>query len=64
MHCLQMCVSEFIKCAEKEAEQGAESDGLPEPVEEAQEVLQSLVERMADTNLEDFELVSIHFRGR
>ena len=53
MHCLQMCVSECVKRAER----GAESDGLPEAVEEAQEVLKSLVDRMTETELEDFELV-------
>lgn len=58
MQCLQMCVSEFIKREGKGAEQGEESGGLPEPVEEAQDVLQSLVDRMAETSLEDFELVS------
>lgn len=55
-----MCVSQFTRQEEKGVEQGVESDGLPEPVEEAQELLQSLVDRMAETSLEDFELVSNH----
>ena len=58
VHCLQMCVTEFVRREEKGAEKGAESDGLPEPVEEAREVLESLVGRMTDTHLDDFELVS------
>jgi Fanconi anemia group I protein len=56
VHCLQMCVTEFVRREEKGAEKGAESDGLPEPVEEAREVLESLVGRMTDTHLDDFEL--------
>lgn len=50
-------MSEFVRREEKEAELGVESDSLPEPVENAQEVLESLVEQMLETNLEDFELV-------
>ena len=57
VHCLQMCLSEFMRQREKGVEQGAESDDLPEPVQEARDVLESLMERMIDTQLDDFELV-------
>ena len=51
-------MTEFTKREERKgAEQGVESGGLPEVVEEAHEVLESLVERMTDSQLEDFELV-------
>ena len=53
LQCLQLCVAKFNKLQE----QGAESDSLPEAIEEAQEVLGSLVDRMTQTDLEDFELV-------
>ena len=52
-----MSVAQFVKWEERGVEQGAESEGLPDAVEEAQEVLQSLVDRMVETSLEDFELV-------
>ena len=52
-----MCVTEFVRREERGVEQGAESDGLPESVEEARGVLESLVERMTETRLDDFELV-------
>ena len=59
VRCLQMCVTQFVRREERGAEERAEPDGLPEPVEEAREVLESLVGRMADTHLDDFELVCI-----
>ena len=54
-----MCVTQFVRREERGAEERAEPDGLPEPVEEAREVLESLVDRMVDTHLDDFELVCI-----
>ena len=57
LQCLQLCVSKFLQWQEKREEQGAEPEALPDIVEEAQEVLQSLVERMNQSDLEDFELV-------
>ena len=57
LQCLQLCVAKFNKLQEQGAGQGAESDSLPEAIEEAQEVLGSLVDRMTQTDLEDFELV-------
>lgn len=52
-----MCVTEFVRREERGAEQGVESEGQSEVVEEAREVLDSLVERMIVTQLDDFELV-------
>ena len=50
-----MCVTQFVR--REERGEGEGEGGLPDPVEEAQEVLESLVERMTDTHLDDFELV-------
>ena len=63
LQCLQLCVAKF-QLQEQGAGQGAESDSLPEAIEEAQEVLGSLVDRMTQTDLEDFELVGERERGR
>lgn len=52
MHCLQLCVTKFSEWEEANDE-GRE---IPPAIEEAQDILQSLVERMAKSDPEDFEL--------
>ena len=53
MQCLQLCVSQFVMSHGEEEEVGE----VPAVVGEAQDTLQSLVERMIKSEPEDFELV-------
>lgn len=55
MQCLQLCVSQFVMSHGEEEEE--EVGEMPAVVGEAQDTLQSLVERMIKSEPEDFELV-------
>lgn len=52
MRCLQLCVTKF---SEWEEESNEERE-IPAVIEEAQDILQSLIERMGKSDPEDFEL--------
>lgn len=52
MKCLQLCVTKFLE----QEEDSDEVREIPPIIEEAQDILQSLVERMAKSEPEDFEL--------
>ena len=52
VRCLQLCVTKF---SEWEEESNEERE-IPAVIEEAQEILQSLIERMGKSDPEDFEL--------
>ena len=56
MQCLQLCVSQFVM-SHGEEEEEEEMGKMPAVVGEAQDTLQSLVERMIKSEPEDFELV-------
>ena len=52
VQCLQLCVTKFSEWEEAENEDRE----IPPVIEEAQDILQSLVERMGKSDPEDFEL--------
>lgn len=52
VRCLQLCVTKF---SEWEEESNEERE-IPAVIEEAQDILQSLIERMGKSDPEDFEL--------
>lgn len=52
MRCLQLCITKF---SEWEEESNEERE-IPAVIEEAQDILQSLIERMGKSDPEDFEL--------
>ena len=52
VQCLQLCVTKFSEWEET----SNEGRDIPPVIEEAQDILQSLVERMGKSDPEDFEL--------
>ncbi len=52
VRCLQLCVTNFSEWEEENNEERA----IPAVIEEAQDILQSLIERMGKSDPEDFEL--------
>lgn len=56
MECLQLCVSRYVEIQHENAG-SVDPPQLPEVVGEAQELLQSLTDRMVKSEPEDFELV-------
>ena len=52
IQCLQLCVTKFSEWEDA----SSEDRETPPVIEEAQDILQSLVERMGKCDLEDFEL--------
>ena len=52
MRCLQLCVTKFSVWKEV----SNEDREIPQVIEEAQDILQSLIERMEKSDPEDFEL--------
>ena len=56
--CLQQCVARFAEWEDRD--EGAEGEThTPEVIEDARDTLQSLAERMAKSEPEDFELVRL-----
>lgn len=52
IQCLQLCITKFSEWQDT----SSEDRKIPPVIEEAQDILQSLVERMGKCDLEDFEL--------
>ena len=52
VRCLQLCVTKFSEWEEESDEERE----IPSVIEEAQDILQSLIERMEKSDPEDFEL--------
>lgn len=52
VRCLQLCVTKFSEWEEESDEERE----IPSVIEEAQDILQSLIERMGKSDPEDFEL--------
>ena len=58
IQCLQLCTSKYSQwdTRREETEDNEAGGETPEVIEEAQDILQSMIERMAKSELEDFEL--------